>query len=96
MRNQYRARIPIKIRQFLIENDKKIQQIHKFKDYDLIKETITNYGFELDKSDVKYIENSKGKGYEIKLSEKYLNNFDKNLLIFTNIDGKVINILISK
>lgn len=96
MRNQYRARIPIKIRQFLIENDKKIEQIHKFKDYDLIKDTITNYGFELDKSIVKYIENSKGKGYEIKLSEKYLNNVDKNLLIFTDIDGRVINVIISK
>ena len=78
------------------ESDKKIEQIHKFKDYDLIKETITNYGFELNKSNVKYIENSKGKGYEIKLSEKYFNNIDKNLLIFTDIDGKVINVLISK
>ena len=58
MRNQYRARIPIKIRQFLIENDKKIEQIHKFKDYDLIKDTTAKYGFELDKSNVKYIDNA--------------------------------------
>ena len=80
----------------MIDNDKIIDQLHQFRDYNQINLIVEKYGFNLSKSKIKYIENSQSKGYEIKLSEKYYKNTDKNLFIFTDIDGNVLNVLISK
>ncbi len=96
IRENYRSRLPVKIKKAVLEREVAWEVFKKLKDYDRINQAIINFGAHPNDIHVESLISGDNKGYAVYVPSKLDNKYKKTMIFITNVDGNIRKTFISK
>ena len=95
-RDQYRARLPPRNRQFLLESESVLKKLHEFRDFSKINEMVEAWGGSLDDSKMDFVSAGNTEGFRLFCHSKIATKAKKTLIISINKSGHLTKTVVSK
>ncbi len=96
IREQYRARLPERNKQFLLEKAEALKTIRGFKDFDLIDSQVSEWGGDMDDAILSFLSNENDSGYSLISEALGFKNAKKIMILLIDAQGNLKKTLTSK
>jgi hypothetical protein len=96
IREQYRARLPEKNKQFLLDKAEALKTIRGFKDFDLIDSQVSEWGGDIDEAILSFLSNENDSGYSLISEALGFKNAKKTMILLIDAQGNLKKTLTSK
>jgi hypothetical protein len=96
IRDQYRARLPPRNRQFMIEKDKILSKLREFQDFSLIINEIDTLRGSLENSQMDFVSAGDSKAYRLFCQTSLTTKSKRTLILMIDSQGKLIKTMLSK
>lgn len=95
-RDQYRARLPQRNRQFMLEREDLLAKLGEFPDFPKISETVRAWGGNLEEGRLDYVSAGEATGYRLFCHSKPTRKSKRTLILSINNSGQLIKTVASK
>ena len=96
IRDQYRARLPPRNRQFMIETDELLSKLREFQDYSKIKKQVDQWRGSLEDAHMDFVSAGDAKGYRLVCQTSRTNKSQRSLVMIINDQGQLTKTIESK
>jgi len=96
IRDQYRARLPPRNRQFMIEKDEILSKLREFRDFSLIIKEIDKWRGSLENAQMDFVSAGDSKAYRLFCQTSLTTKSKRTLILMIDSQGKLIKTIVSK